>query len=199
VKVGPTVADDIKSGGFIAMIVALAGIFLYILIRFKRWQFSTGAIASLVHDAIVILGVYSLLKNVMPFNMEINQDFIAAILTVLGYSINDTVIIFDRIREYLNEKKSLTLEGLFNDSISSTLGRTFNTAFMTFLVILAIFIFGGENLRGFMFALLIGVGFGTYSTWFIASAVSYDLLKKKGVEGAKKSLVTEKPEPTPEV
>ena len=199
VKVGPTVADDIKSGGFIAMIVALGGIFLYILIRFKRWQFSTGAIASLVHDAIVILGVYSLLKNVMPFNMEINQDFIAAILTVLGYSINDTVIIFDRIREYLNEKKSLTLEGLFNDSISSTLGRTFNTAFMTFLVILAIFIFGGENLRGFMFALLIGVGFGTYSTWFIASAVSYDLLKKKGVEGAKKSLVTEKPEPTPEV
>jgi len=199
VKVGPTVADDIKSGGFIAMIVALAGIFLYILIRFKRWQFSTGAIASLVHDAIVILGVYSLLKNVMPFNMEINQDFIAAILTVLGYSINDTVIIFDRIREYLNEKKALTLEGLFNDSISSTLGRTFNTAFMTFLVILAIFIFGGENLRGFMFALLIGVGFGTYSTWFIASAVSYDLLKKKGVEGAKKSLVTEKPEPTPEV
>ncbi len=199
VKVGPTVADDIKSGGFIAMIVALAGIFLYILIRFKRWQFSTGAIASLVHDAIVILGVYSLLKNVMPFNMEINQDFIAAILTVLGYSINDTVIIFDRIREYLNEKKALTLEGLFNDSISSTLGRTFNTAFMTFLVILAIFIFGGENLRGFMFALLIGVGFGTYSTWFIASAVSYDLLKKKGVEGTKKSLVKDKPEPATEV
>ena len=129
--------------------------------------------------------------------MEINQDFIAAILTVLGYSINDTVIIFDRIREYLNEKKAITLEGLFNDSISSTLGRTFNTAFMTFLVILAIFIFGGENLRGFMFALLIGVGFGTYSTWFIASAVSYDLLKKKGVEGTKKSLAAKK-EATPE-
>ena len=125
--------------------------------------------------------------------MEINQDFIAAILTVLGYSINDTVIIFDRIREYLGEKKAVTLEGLFNDSISSTLGRTFNTAFMTFLVILAIFVFGGENLRGFMFALLIGVGFGTYSTWFIASAVSYDLLKKKGVEGTKKSLIAEKP------
>ncbi len=193
VKVGPTVADDIKSGGFIAMFVALAGIFLYILMRFKKWQFSTGAIASLVHDAIVILGVYSLLRNVMPFNMEINQDFIAALLTVLGYSINDTVIIFDRIREYLGEKRALTLEGLFNDSISSTLGRTFNTAFMTFLVIFAIFIFGGENLRGFMFALLIGVGFGTYSTWFIASAVSYDLLKKKGVEGTKKSLIGEDP------
>lgn len=184
VKVGPTVADDIKTGGAFALFIALAGIFLYILIRFKRWQFSTGAIASLVHDSIVILGAYSLLKNIMPFNMEINQDFIAALLTVLGYSINDTVIIFDRIREYLKDKKVLTLEQLFNDSISSTLGRTFNTAFMTFLVILAIFIFGGENLRGFMFALLIGVGFGTYSTWFIASAVSYDLLKKKGVDGS---------------
>ncbi len=197
VKVGPTVADDIKTGGAISMLIALAGIFLYILVRFKRWQFSTGAIASLVHDAIVILGAYSLLKNVMPFNMEINQDFIAAILTVLGYSINDTVIIFDRIREYLSEKKALTLEGLFNDSISSTLGRTFNTAFMTFLVILAIFIFGGENLRGFMFALLIGVGFGTYSTWFIASAVSYDLLKKKGVDGSAKALAG-KPKPESE-
>ncbi len=192
VKVGPTVADDIKTGGFLACAIALIGIFLYILFRFKRWQFSTGAIASLVHDAIVILGAYSLLKNIMPFNMEVNQDFIAAILTVLGYSINDTVIIFDRIREYLNEKKALTLKGLFNDSISSTLGRTFNTAFLTFLVILAIFIFGGENLRGFMFALLIGVGFGTYSTWFIASAVSYDLLKKKGIEGTKKDLIKEK-------
>ena len=192
VKVGPTVADDIKTGGFLACAIALIGIFLYILFRFKRWQFSTGAIASLFHDAIVILGAYSLLKNIMPFNMEVNQDFIAAILTVLGYSINDTVIIFDRIREYLNEKKALTLKGLFNDSISSTLGRTFNTAFLTFLVILAIFIFGGENLRGFMFALLLGVGFGTYSTWFIASAVTYDLLKKKGIEGTKKDLIKEK-------
>ncbi len=191
VKVGPTVADDIKSGGAMALLIALVGIFLYILLRFKRWQFSTGAIASLVHDAIVILGAYSLLRNIMPFSMEINQDFIAALLTVLGYSINDTVIIFDRIREYLKDKKALTLENLFNDSISSTLGRTFNTAFATFLVILAIFIFGGENLRGFMFALLIGVGFGTYSTWFIASAVSYDLLKKKGTKAIAEDPVVE--------
>lgn len=193
VKVGPTVADDIKKGGALALIIALIGIFLYILFRFKRWQFSTGAIASLVHDSIVILGAYSLLKNVMPFSMEINQDFIAAILTVLGYSINDTVIIFDRIREYLQEKRAFSLEKLFNDSISTTLGRTFNTAFMTFLVILMIFIFGGENLRGFMFAMLIGVGFGTYSTWFIASAVSYDLLKKKGVEKAAEGFKEHKP------
>ena len=178
-KVGPTVADDIKRGGMFAVIAALGGIFLYILIRFTKWQFSLGAVVGLAHDAIIILGVYSLLHKYMPFNMEINQDFIAAILTVLGYSINDTVIVFDRIREYLREKKALTLAGLFDDSISSTLGRTFNTSFTTIIAILAIFIFGGENLRGFMFALLIGIGFGTYSSIFISSAIAYDFLKGK--------------------
>ncbi|MCS4301972.1 protein translocase subunit SecD [Chryseobacterium sp. BIGb0232] len=177
-KVGPTVADDIQTHGILAVVAALGGIFLYILFRFRKWQFSLGAVAALFHDAVIILGTYSLLHKYMPFNMEINQDFIAAILTVLGYSINDTVIIFDRIREYLREKKSLTLAGLFDDSISSTLGRTFNTSFTTILVILAIFIFGGDNLRGFMFALLIGIGFGTYSSIFIASAIAYDFLKK---------------------
>ena len=181
-KVGPTVADDIKTHGILAVVAALAGIFIYILIRFRKWQFSLGAVAALFHDAIIILGAYSLLHKFMPFNMEINQDFVAAILTVLGYSINDTVIIFDRIREYLREKKSLTLAGLFDDSISSTLGRTFNTSFTTILVILAIFIFGGDNLRGFMFAMLIGIGFGTYSSIFIASAIAYDFLKT-GKEG----------------
>ncbi|MBV8325280.1 protein translocase subunit SecD [Chryseobacterium sp.] len=176
-KVGPTVADDIQAHGILAVVAALAGIFIYILFRFRKWQFSLGAVAALFHDAVIILGTYSLLHKYMPFNMEINQDFIAAILTVLGYSINDTVIIFDRIREYLKEKKSLTLAGLFDDSISSTLGRTFNTSFTTILVILAIFIFGGDNLRGFMFAMLIGIGFGTYSSIFIASAIAYDFLK----------------------
>lgn len=181
-KVGPTVADDIKTGGMYAVIAALGGIFLYILMRFRRWQFSLGAVAGLAHDAIIILGAYSLLHKYMPFSMEINQDFIAAILTVLGYSINDTVIVFDRIREYLREKKSVTLAGLFDDSISSTLGRTFNTSFTTILVILAIFIFGGDNLRGFMFALLLGIAFGTYSSIFISSAIAYDFLKGKGKE-----------------
>lgn len=176
-KVGPTVADDIQTHGILAVVAALAGIFIYILFRFRKWQFSLGAVAALFHDAIIILGAYSLLHKVMPFNMEINQDFIAAILTVLGYSINDTVIIFDRIREYLREKKALTLSGLFDDAISSTLGRTFNTTFTTLLVILAIFIFGGDNLRGFMFALLIGIGFGAYSSIFIASAIAYDFLR----------------------
>lgn len=183
-KVGPTVADDIKTGGTLALVAALAGIFLYILLRFRKWQFSLGAVAGLAHDAIIILGLYSFLHKYMPFNMEINQDFIAAILTVLGYSINDTVIVFDRIREYLREKKSITLAGLFDDSISSTLGRTFNTSFTTILVILAIFIFGGDNLRGFMFALLVGIAFGTYSSIFIASAIAYDFLKGKGKEEA---------------
>ncbi|MGC5743883.1 protein translocase subunit SecD [Chryseobacterium sp. NFX27] len=177
-KVGPTVADDIQTHGMLAVAAALAGIFIYILFRFRKWQFSLGAVVALFHDAVIILGAYSLLHKFMPFNMEINQDFVAAILTVLGYSINDTVIIFDRIREYLREKKALTLAGLFDDSISSTLGRTFNTSFTTILVILAIFIFGGDNLRGFMFAMLIGIGFGTYSSIFIASAIAYDFLKK---------------------
>ncbi|KMQ63079.1 preprotein translocase subunit SecD [Chryseobacterium angstadtii] len=177
-KVGPSVADDIKIHGIYAVLAALGMIFVYILIRFRKWQFSLGAVAALFHDAVIILGAYSLLHKYMPFNMEINQDFIAAILTVLGYSINDTVIIFDRIREYLREKKALTLAGLFDDSISSTLGRTFNTSFTTILVILAIFIFGGDNLRGFMFAMLIGIGFGTYSSIFVASAIAYDFLKK---------------------
>ncbi|MFC6268075.1 protein translocase subunit SecD [Frigoriflavimonas asaccharolytica] len=177
-KVGPTVADDIKTGGVIALSLALLGIFLYILLRFSRWQFSMGAVLALAHDAIIVLGAYSLFYKVMPFNMEINQDFIAALLTVLGYSINDTVIVFDRIREYLRERKSTTLEGLFDSAISSTIGRTFNTSFTTLLVITIIFIFGGENLRGFMFALLLGIGFGTYSSIFVASALSYDFLKK---------------------
>ena len=184
-KVGPTVADDIKTHGIFAVVAALVGIFIYILIRFRKWQFSLGAVVALFHDAVIILGAYSLLHNIMPFNMEINQDFVAAILTVLGYSINDTVIIFDRIREYLREKKSVTLAGLFDDSISSTLGRTFNTTFTVLLVILAIFIFGGDNLKGFMFALLIGIAFGAYSSVFIASAIAYDFLKTGKEEDVK--------------
>lgn len=176
-KVGPTVADDIQTGGALAVLAALAGIFIYILFRFSKWQFSAGAVIALFHDAVIILGAYSLFYNVMPFNMEINQDFIAAVLTVLGYSINDTVIVFDRIREYIREKRALTLSKLFDDAISSTLGRTFNTSFTTILVLVAIFIFGGDSLKGFIFALLLGIGFGTYSSIFIASAISYDFLK----------------------
>ena len=191
-KVGPTVADDIQTGGTYAVLASLLGIFIYILFRFNKWQFSLGAVAALAHDAIIILGVFSFFKNIMPFNMEINQDFIAAILTVLGYSINDTVIVFDRIREYLKEKKSLTLAGLFDDSISSTLGRTFNTSFTVLLVIMAIFFFGGDNLKGFMFALFLGIFFGTYSSVFIASALAYDFLKTGKEEAPHERTTTEK-------
>lgn len=178
-KVGPTVADDIKIGGTFAVTISLLGIFAYILIRFRKWQFSLGATLGLAFSTILVLGAYSLFYNVMPFNMEINQDFIAAILTVLGYCINDTVIIFDRIREYLKEPKNRNIPQLFNDSISSTLGRTINTSLSTLLVILAIFIFGGDNLKGFMFALLLGIFSGPFATIFIASLTAYDLLKKK--------------------
>ena len=178
-KVGPTVADDIKIGGTLAVTISLLGIFAYILIRFRKWQFSLGATLGLAFSTILVLGAYSLFYNVMPFNMEINQDFIAAILTVLGYCINDTVIIFDRIREYLKEPKNRNTTQLFNDSISSTLGRTINTSLSTLLVILAIFIFGGDNLKGFMFALLLGIFSGPFATIFIASLTAYDLLKKK--------------------
>lgn len=178
-KVGPSVADDIKEGGVRSITIALIAIFIYILFRFSKWQFSLGAVAALTHDTIIVLGAYSLLYKVMPFNMEINQDFIAAILTVIGYSVNDTVIVFDRIREYLRERKAKSTISLFDNAISSTLGRTFNTSFTTLLVLISIFIFGGESLRGFIFALLLGIGFGTYSSVFVASAVAYDTLRGK--------------------
>ena len=181
-KVGPTVADDIKMGGAMAVLGSLLGIFAYILLRFRRWQFSLGAIIGLAFDATIILGAFSLFHSVMPFNMEINQDFIAAILTVLGYSINDTVIIFDRIRENLKDGRERTLAQLFNDSISGTLGRTINTSLTVLLVVLAIFIFGGENLKGFMFALLLGVISGTFSTIFVSSLLAFDFFKGKKIE-----------------
>ena len=181
-KVGPTVADDIKMGGALAVLGSLLGIFAYILLRFRRWQFSLGAIIGLAFDATIILGAFSLFHSVMPFNMEINQDFIAAILTVLGYSINDTVIIFDRIRENLKDGRERTLAQLFNDSISGTLGRTINTSLTILLVVLAIFIFGGENLKGFMFALLLGVISGTFSTIFVSSLLAFDFFKGKKIE-----------------
>lgn len=184
-KVGPTVADDIKTGGSLAIAASLLGIFIYILFRFRKWQFSLGATLGLAFSTILVLGVFSLFHNVMPFNMEINQDFIAAILTVLGYCINDTVIIFDRLREYLKGHKDKTMTELFNNSISSTMGRTINTTLSTILVILAIFVFGGDNLKGFMFALLVGICSGPFATIFVASMVAFGLLKDKRKEELK--------------
>ncbi|MCM4165126.1 MULTISPECIES: protein translocase subunit SecDF [unclassified Arenibacter] len=178
VKVGPTIADDIKKNAFLAIIGSLAVVFLYILFRFRRWQFSLGAVVAVFHDIMLVLGVFSIFGKLMPFNMEIDQAFIAAILTVIGYSLNDTVVVFDRIREIIAEKGWKAGENT-NLALNSTLSRTLNTSMTTLVVLLAIFIFGGESLRGFMFAMIIGIIVGTYSSLFIATPVMYDTLKKK--------------------
>ena len=183
VKVGPSIADDIKENALWAVLGSLVVIFMYILLRFNKWQFSFGAVAALTHDTLVVLGVFSLLGKVMPFNMEVDQSFIAAILTVIGYSINDTVIVFDRIREIVAER-GWRAENT-NFALNSTLSRTLSTSFTTLVVLIAIFAFGGESLRGFMFAMIIGIGIGTYSSLFIATPLMHDTLsigRKKGKE-----------------
>lgn len=178
VKVGPTIADDIKKNAFLAIIGSLTIVFLYILMRFRKWQFSLGAVTAVFHDVLIVLGVFSVTSAFMPFNMEIDQAFIAAILTVIGYSLNDTVVVFDRIREVVNTKgwKKGTH---VNEALNSTLSRTLNTSLTTLIVLLAIFIFGGESLRGFMFAMIVGILVGTYSSLFIATPVMYDTLGKE--------------------
>ena len=183
-KVGPTIADDIKKNAVWAVIGSLAVVFLYILLRFRRWQFSLGAVAAVFHDVLVVLGVFSATSALMPFSMEIDQAFIAAILTVIGYSLNDTVVVFDRIREIINEKGWKGGENV-NLALNSTLSRTLNTSLTTLVVLLSIFIFGGETLRGFMFAMIVGVIVGTYSSLFIATPVMFDTLSRKLAKGKK--------------
>ena len=177
-KVGPTIADDIKRSAVIVVFASLLIIFLYILARFRNWQFGLGAVAALFHDVVIVIGLFSLLKGIMPFSLELDQSFIAAILTVVGYSINDTVVVFDRIREYVGLQRKRERREIFNTALNSTLSRTFSTSLSTFFVILAIFLFGGEVIRGFTFALLIGIIVGTYSSLFIATPVVYDTIKK---------------------
>ena len=179
IKVGPTIADDIKKNSFYAVFGSLIIVFLYILLRFKNWQFSLGAVSAVFHDVLVVLGIFSLTYSFMPFNMEINQAFIAAVLTVIGYSLNDTVVVFDRIREYRNINTSWELPRIVDGALNSTLSRTLNTSFTTLVVLISIFIFGGESIRGFMFALIVGVLIGTYSSVFVATPVMYDTLKKR--------------------
>ncbi len=176
-KVGATIADDIKSASFEAGIFAIIAIFLYILIRFRKWQFSTGAIIALVHDAAFVFSAFAI-ASLFGIKFEIDQVFVAAILTIIGYSINDTVVVFDRIREYLNLGTSTDKLKLFNSAINSTLNRTLMTSLTTLIVVLILFIFGGEVLRGFSFALLVGILVGTYSSVFIASPIVVDLDKK---------------------
>ena len=182
IKVGPTIADDIKKNSFLAVIGSLIVVFLYILLRFQKWQFSLGAVAAVFHDVLIVLGIFSITYTFMPFSMEINQAFIAAILTVIGYSLNDTVVVFDRIREYIAEHTKWEFDTTVNAALNSTLSRTLNTSLTTLIVLLSIFIFGGESIRGFMFALIIGVIVGTYSSVFIATPVMYDTQAKKSLK-----------------
>ena len=163
-----------------AVILAVLGIGLYILFRFRNIAYSVGSIAALTFDTILILGVYSMFWNILPFSMEIDQTFIGAILTAIGYSINDKVVIFDRVREYFHLYPKRNTFQLFNDSLNSTLTRTLFTGSSTLIVLVVIFILGGESIRSFSFAMILGVVFGTFSSLFIASPIAYKMLKKKG-------------------
>lgn len=178
-KVGPSVAHDITVNSFIAVLFSLIAIGLYIIVRFKRWQWGVGSVISLAHDALITIGIFSLLYGILPFTMDVDQSFIAAILTIIGYSINDNVIIFDRIREYQTLYPKRSIRDNINNAINSTLARTVNTSGTTFVVLLAIFLFGGEVIRGFIFALMFGVVIGTYSSVFVATPIAYDLISKK--------------------
>ena len=178
-KVGPTIADDIRRDAILAVVIALIVIFAYIAVRFSKWQYGLAGVIALFHDSLITISLFSLFYNVLPFNMEIDQAFIAAILTIIGYSINDTVIIFDRIREYIKLYPKKDMKSNINSALNSTLARTFNTSGTTLVVLIIIFIFGGEIIRGFTFALLMGILIGTYSSLFNASPVAYDLIGEK--------------------
>ncbi len=175
-KFGPTIAYDIREKAYFAVFFALVIIFIYIAVRFKKWQYGVGGVAALFHDTMITIGIFSLFHGWMPFSMEVDQAFIAAILTIIGYSINDTVIIFDRIRENVHLFPKHTLKRNMNEGLNQTLARTMNTSGTTIAVLLVIFLFGGEVIRGFVFALMIGIIIGTYSSVFTASPIAYDLL-----------------------
>ncbi|MFC5626528.1 protein translocase subunit SecDF [Algoriphagus winogradskyi] len=177
-KVGATVADDIKASSVEAMVVALIAIFLYILLRFRKWQFSLASIIALIHDTLFVIAAFAI-ASAFGATFEIDQVFIAAVLTVIGYSINDTVIVFDRIRENIESRGTHKLVKVFNDAINQTLGRTLITSFTTLIVVIVLLIFGGEVLRGFSFALFIGVLVGTYSSIYIATPIVVDLMKRE--------------------
>ena len=178
--VGPRFAEDLKRGAIYSILGSLLVIFVYILIRFE-WRYSLGAVLALFHDVLITLGLFSLLHGWLPFSLEIDQTIIAAFLTIVGYSLNDTVVVFDRIREYMNIFKTKPFEEVVNLSINTTLSRTIITSGTTLLVVVILFIFGGEVLRGFSFALMVGIGIGTYSSIFVASPVVIDLRARASV------------------
>ena len=187
-KVGPTIADDIKRDAMIAIVFALLAIFLYIAARFRNWSWGSGGVIALAHDAVFTMGFFSIFTGILPFSLDVDQTFIAAILTIIGYSINDTVIIFDRIREYRTLYPKRDLRTNINEALNSTLARTMNTAGTTLVVMIAIAIFGGEVIRGFSVALIIGIVIGTYSSIFIASNVVYDIVSKREAKAKAKEL-----------
>lgn len=184
-QVGPSIASEMTRNSVLAVLISLIVIGIYIAIRFKKWQWATGATLGLAHNAVLVIGLFSLLYSIMPFNLEVNQAFIAAILTIIGYSINDTVVIFDRIREYIGLYPKRNIKTNIDNAICATLSRTINTSGTTLVTLLAIFIFGGETIRGFVFALILGVIIGTYTSVFIATPIAYDLQKKKSVAASK--------------
>ncbi len=175
--VGPRFAEDLKRGAIYAVLGALLVIFLYIMVRFE-WRYSLGAVAALVHDVTITLGLFSVLAGVVPFSVQIDQSIIAAFLTIVGYSLNDTVVVFDRVREYVNLFKTEPFDEIVNRSINATLSRTVVTSVTTFIVVSILFVFGGEVLRGFSFALIIGVIIGTYSSVFVASPTIVELNRR---------------------
>ena len=185
-KVGPTIANDIKRDAFFAMFLALLAIFTYIAIRFKNWTWGAGGVISLAHDALITIGFFSIFSGILPFSLDVDQTFIAAILTIIGYSINDSVVIFDRIREYktIHAKRDLSVN--INDALNSTLSRTVNASGTTLVVMIAIALFGGEVIRGFAVALIVGIVIGTYSSVFVGTPIMYDLNMKKAKKDAKK-------------
>ena len=176
-KVGPTVAKDVKTDAYWAVGGSLLIVFVYLALSFRRWQYSLGAVAAVAHDVIFVLGVYSFCYKFAPFNMEVDQSLVAALLTVIGYSLNDTVIVFDRVREYIKGDTEGSFEDVVNKSINTTLSRTFNTSATVIVVLLIMFIFGGESIRGFVFAMLLGIGVGTYSSLFISTPILVDTIK----------------------
>jgi SecD/SecF fusion protein len=182
--VQPSISDDLKRGAVKATIFAMLVIFLYIFVRFRDWRYSAGTILTLLHDVLVTLAVFSFFKNIVPFPLEIDQHFIAAILTVIGFSMNDTVIVFDRIREYSRDMKGASKTTIINKAINDTLSRTIMTSFTVFITLLILFIFGGEVTRGFAFAMLIGVITGTYSSIFVGAPILVDFAKDKPLGAA---------------
>jgi preprotein translocase SecF subunit len=181
--VGPRFAEDLKRGAIYAILGALLVIFLYIMVRFE-WRYSLGAVAALVHDVTITLGIFSMLAGIAPFSVQIDQSLIAAFLTIVGYSLNDTVVVFDRVREYVNLFKTEPFDEVVNRSINATLSRTVVTSVTTFIVVAILFLFGGEVLRGFSFALIIGVVIGTYSSVFVASPTIVELERRMEASAA---------------